>query len=244
MRSCVENLTSPDPPKQHPVFFNTPELDAAGESYEYDPHVPYCGKPGVGPSTPVGTRPGAIGLTSQSSEMPWASAGNRRPRGSFTSEYQRGTSTDHLPAVRSLRLVIGQELHEKAGKLFRKLFKMGWQQRDDVAAEELQFVNAEALVTAAIDEFRMNGNEERLIVAADLLEHFTTAQSIAALHSLAQRRDPEAYAFVRAIDWLPVHPEVREGLVRLFAHSPHADVRQAVAELSHGNDARGPAWRE
>jgi hypothetical protein len=119
-------------------------------------------------------------------------------------------------------------VEKQAGRLFNSAFSSRGVNRKKAISELKRFASAEMLIVAAIEEFRRNGNEDRLDFASTLLLEYPKKEVLHAIAAITDRDAPEVTSFLGVLGFLDAPVSFRARLLARLHQSRNPEVLEAV----------------
>lgn len=133
-----------------------------------------------------------------------------------------------LPTLQRLISQIAEENKKQTRFLFSQAYRSRGAERMNAIKALREFAGAQMLLEAAVDEYRMKGNMERLQFASNTVASYPLMECFSAIESLVERDNPEAGSFVGVVDYLDAPIEVRRRLYNRLLVSRNPEVRAAA----------------
>lgn len=148
-------------------------------------------------------------------------------------EIQSDVSIENLIDLSKIKLDYQLKIPLIQGE-FEKVFAATGQERWHLAENLRKHANVESLITVALHQFHERGNEERLVIAASMLERYGRA-AIRVLRNMAEKNIPESEYFVDTLVNLADETDLSDSIGELIenwaAHSSR-HVRSRLIEVS------------
>lgn len=149
-------------------------------------------------------------------------------------EIQSDVSIDKLIDLSKISLDYQRKIIPVIQGEFEKVFAATGQNKWYLAEKLRKHANVESLITVALHQFQERGNEERLVLAASMLESYGRV-AIRVLRYMAEKNIPESEYFIDTLANLADETDYSDSideLLALWASHKSKHVRSRLIEIS------------